>query len=139
MLPGFWLSHRAVASRPADRHHSEFGKYWALEPEELTRQLQSGPGGLSSAEAAARLRKYGRNELREHRSLSRLRVLLAQVRSPLLLLLVFAAAASALGGEWLDAAIVLTIVFATVGIGYSREYSAQSAAAALRARAYGHA
>ena len=57
-----------------------------------------------------------------------------QLRSPLLLLLIFAAAASVLSGEWLDAAIVLTIVVVTVGIGYSREYSAQTAAAALRAR-----
>ena len=57
-----------------------------------------------------------------------------QLRSPLLLLLVFAAGASALTGEWVDAAIVLAIVVASVGIGYSREYRAQAAAAALRAR-----
>jgi hypothetical protein len=37
-----------------------------------------------------------------------------------------------LSGEWLDAGIVLLIVAATVGIGYSREYRAQAAAAALR-------
>ena len=66
--------------------------------------------------------------------LSRTGVLISQLRSPLLLLLVFAAAASALSGEWLDSAIVLTIVMATAGIGYSREYSAQTAAAALGAR-----
>jgi Mg2+-importing ATPase len=57
-----------------------------------------------------------------------------QLQNPLLLLLVFAASASGLSGEWIDAAIVMTIVVATVLIGYSREYSAQSAAAALRAR-----
>jgi Mg2+-importing ATPase len=51
-----------------------------------------------------------------------------------LLLLVFAAVASALTGQWMDAAIVLTIVVATVMIGYTREYSAQTAAAALRSR-----
>jgi hypothetical protein len=33
------------------------------------------------------------------------------------LLLVFAAIASALTGEWVDAVIVLAIVFASVGIG----------------------
>ena len=44
-----------------------------------------------------------------------------QLRSPLLLLLVFAAGASVLTGEWLDASIVLTIVIATVAVGYSRE------------------
>jgi P-type Mg2+ transporter len=50
-----------------------------------------------------------------------------------MLLLVFAAGAAALTGEWLDATIVVTIVIVTVGIGYSREYSAQAAAARLRA------
>ncbi|HVQ13358.1 MAG TPA: magnesium-translocating P-type ATPase, partial [Vicinamibacterales bacterium] len=90
--------------------------------------------GLSEADAITRLEQFGPNELRETRSDSRLSVLGRQLRSPLLLLLLFAAAASTMSGEWLDAAIVLIIVAATVGIGYSREYSAQTAAAALRGR-----
>jgi Mg2+-importing ATPase len=61
-------------------------------------------------------------------------VLAAQVRSPLLLILVFAAVVSAFTGEWVDAVIVLLIVFASVGISSSREYSAQAAVAALQAQ-----
>jgi Mg2+-importing ATPase len=61
-------------------------------------------------------------------------VLLNQLRNPLLLVLVFAAAASALTGEWVDAHIVLAIVFASVGVGYAREYQAEVAAADLQAR-----
>jgi Mg2+-importing ATPase len=61
-------------------------------------------------------------------------VLLNQIRNPLLLVLVFAAGASAFTGEWIDASIVLAIVLATVTIGYAREYSAHTAAAALQAR-----
>jgi Mg2+-importing ATPase len=98
------------------------------------RRLQCDAGGLTTKDATERLRRYGPNELREERPLSRLRVLLAQVRNPLLLLLVFAAVVSTLTGEWADAAIVLSIVLASVAISYQREYSAQSAAAALRAR-----
>lgn len=56
-----------------------------------------------------------------------------QLSSPLLLLLVFAAVVAAATGEWADAAIVLSILFASVAIGYRREYSAQTAVAALRA------
>ncbi|HET7156725.1 MAG TPA: HAD-IC family P-type ATPase, partial [Hyphomicrobiaceae bacterium] len=134
MLPGYWFSRRAITRRPAHISNPEYGTYWALQTVDLMRQLRSTPEGLSSADAGERLREYGPNELRERHPLSRLRVLFKQVRSPLLLLLVFAAAASALSGEWLDSAIVLTIVIATVGIGYSREFSAQSAVAALRAR-----
>jgi Mg2+-importing ATPase len=108
--------------------------YWALNPAEVMGHLRSGPAGLSSAEAARRLAQYGPNELREQGQLSRARVLWNQLRSPLLLLLVFAAGASALTGAWIDAAIVLTILVASIGIGYSREYRAQVAADELRAR-----
>src|SRR6187397_573579 len=52
----------------------------------------------------------------------------------LVLVLIFAAAASALTGEWVDAAIVVVIVLTTVSIGYTREYQAETAAAALQAR-----
>ena len=92
------------------------------------------PVGLSAAEARRRLTTYGRNELRTHRSLSRLRVLAHQLRSPLLLLLLFAAGVSIATGEMVDAGIVLVIVGATVLIGANREYSAEAAAVALRAR-----
>jgi len=93
-----------------------------------------GMEGLSSAEAARRLIEHGRNELREHEKLSRSRVLLRQFRSPLLLLLVFAAIVSGITGEWLDATIVVVIVLASAGLGFVREYHAQAAAAALRSR-----
>lgn len=108
--------------------------YWSSDATALYRQLGSGPDGLSSIDAEARLRRYGPNVLEAQRRLSRLRVLQQQLRSPLLLLLIFAAAASAATNEWFDSLIVLVVVIASVAIGYSREYSAQAAAEALRAR-----
>jgi P-type Mg2+ transporter len=108
--------------------------YWSADANTLVQQLGSAQDGLSSADAAERLREYGRNQVREHRSLTRARVLANQLRNPLLLVLIFAAAASALTGEWVDAAIVVVIVLATVSIGYTREYQAETAAAALQAR-----
>ena len=70
--------------------------------------------------------------MREHAALSRLRTLVDQLRSPLLLLLIFAAGASAATGEWADASIVLAVVAGTVGLGASREYSARAAARVAR-------
>jgi Mg2+-importing ATPase len=64
----------------------------------------------------------------------RRRVLWNQLRSPLLLLLIVAALASAMSGEWGDACIVLLIVMTSAGIGYWREYRAQSAAVRLADR-----
>ena len=108
--------------------------YWALDAAAVAKGLGSNPNGLSAAEAARRLREHGPNELREQHRLSRLNVLAHQLRSPLLLLLAFAAAGSALTGDWIDAVIVGAIIVATVALGYSREYRAQKALAALGAR-----
>ena len=90
--------------------------------------------GLTAAEAEASLRQHGRNQLAVQRRRSRLRVIWNQIKNPLLLLLAAAAAISVVSGELTDASIVLIIVIATVGIGYRREYQAQSAAAALQDR-----
>ena len=117
---------------------SAIDSYWSEDIPQLLGRLHSTQEGLSSADAASRLRQYGRNELREQKTLSRIRVFWNQLRSPLLLLLVFAAGASAVTGEWVDATIVLLIVAATVGVGYAREYGAEAAAAALRARVRTH-
>jgi len=107
--------------------------YWTLARETLTDRLQSGPDGLSQAEAETRLRSAGPNQLRSRSSFSRARAIASELRNPLLLILVFAAIASVATGQLVDAAIVLVIVVASVGISYSREYSAHAAVAALQA------
>jgi Mg2+-importing ATPase len=127
--------------RPRGRQTPEFRQsglppraFWTVDPSELLRRLESSPAGLEQEDAARRLERYGTNELHQEQDRSPLAILWRQLRSPLLLLLVFAAVASGVSGEWLDAGIVMTIVAATVAIGFSQEYSAQSAAAALRLR-----
>ena len=125
--------HDVVKPRPIDDVFQP-SSYWALDAANTAGRLGSSLNGLPREEAKRRLSVCGPNEVRERHRLSRLGVFGRQLRSPLLLLLVFAAAASALTGEWLDAAIVMTIVIATVFIGYLKEYSAEAAAAALRAR-----
>jgi Mg2+-importing ATPase len=132
MLPGLWASRRIFAAR--DRTPVDRRDYWSLTAPELLEALSTSAQGLSQAEATERLRQYGPNALREQQPLSRLRVLGNQLRSPLLLLLVFAAVASAATREWIDSGIVLSVVFATVAIGYSREHGAHQAVEALRDR-----
>jgi len=133
LVPGYVCSRRALGGRQA-LPSAPAPPFWAMETDALHRRLDSGPGGLSTAEADRRRRVVGPNAQRQPDASSAWSVLLRQVRSPLLLLLVFAAVVSAATGEWLDAAIVLTIVIVSVGIGFAREFRAAAAAAALRAR-----
>jgi len=112
---------------------SPFERYWTLDAETLQKRLDASEQGLTSAQASERLARYGRNALKERR-LSWFGVLGNQLKSPLVLLLVFASVASGLTGEWVDASIVLVVVVASVFVGFSREYDAENAAAALKAR-----
>ncbi|MEO8482472.1 MAG: magnesium-translocating P-type ATPase [Acidobacteriota bacterium] len=109
-------------------------RYWARPTDELFAQLRATARGLTSAEAERRLNESGQGDVRDRQRLSRTRVLVRQVGSPLLWLLIAAAAISAVSSEWSDAGIVLFIVVATVAVGYLREYRAGLALEALRAR-----
>jgi Mg2+-importing ATPase len=139
MLPGLVIARRVLHATRAAAPAADAGEWWSLPAVEVARHLDTGPNGLASEEAGRRLARHGPNVIGEHAALSRLEVLWNQLRSPLLLLLLFAAAVSFATGEWADAVIVLVIVLATTAIGYVREYRAQSAAAQLRARVQVHA
>jgi P-type Mg2+ transporter len=133
-------SRQAPAAPPGDPADARGdAPYWALTADRLFERLGASPGGLTSAEAEVRLRRDGPNRVRSRTARTRARVLLAQLESPLLLLLIFAAVVSGFTGEWVDAAIVFLIVGASVGIGYQREYAAQNAAEALERRLRSHA
>ena len=97
---------------------------------EVLRELQSGPDGLTAAEAARRLAGWGPNTISSHRA-RLLPVLWRQLRSPLLALLLSAATVSYFVGERSDAVIIGVIVALSVGLGFVNEYRAEKAAEAL--------
>jgi P-type Mg2+ transporter len=99
---------------------------------EVFAQLGTSGAGLSQAEAARRLGRFGANVLATRR-VTALGVLARQVRNPLLVLLVGAAGVSALTGDVTDAAIIGVIVGLSVGLGFVNEYRSELAVAALHA------
>jgi Mg2+-importing ATPase len=92
------------------------------------------PAGLNSAEAQARLQRVGPNALAPRRRSTALTTFLRQFRSPLVLILIFAAAVAAIAGEWTDAAIVIVIVVASSALTFYQEHTAGNAVEALRAK-----
>ena len=113
-----------------DRHRQ--GPWHAQGLEEIYQALNTSPEGLSDAEAARRLEQYGRNELRAKPPKTVLQMLKAQILDPMVLILVGAAAFSALLREWTEAAVILTIVIVNAIIGIVQEKKAQSSLEALR-------
>ncbi len=108
--------------------------YWNIAPEQLLTTLHAVPTGLQQAEAEQRLKQYGLNTIRAQQRTTALRLLLSQFKSPLVLILIFAAIVSGVVGEWVDASIVLAIVLGSTILGFLQEYTASNAVEKLRSQ-----
>lgn len=89
--------------------------------------------GLTTREASDRLAKSGRNRLSSERRASSLVLPLAQFKSPIILILIGAAAVSLFLQDHTDAILILAIVLISGLLGCWQEYSATTAVARLRA------
>ena len=99
---------------------------------EVYHSLHTSEDGLSDAEAAERLRKNGRNELRSKPPKTILQMLKAQIFDPMVLILIGASALSAFLREWTEALVIFIIVIVNAIIGIVQEKKAQSSLEALR-------
>ena len=108
--------------------------YWSQPPDGLLATLRSTREGLSTAEAQERLDEFGFNVLQARKKMTPLRLFLDQFKSPLILILLFAAGVSAVLQEWVDALIVLAIVLGSAVLSFVQEYRASAAIEKLRAR-----
>lgn len=88
--------------------------------------------GLSTTEAAARLKRIGPNTLTAREGRSWLAAFGSQFAAVLVWLLVVAAGVSAVLGEWVDAGVIGAIIVINAVIGASQEHSAERSIAALR-------
>ncbi|WAX57676.1 magnesium-translocating P-type ATPase [Jatrophihabitans cynanchi] len=104
-----------------------------LPAEQVAERLGTTERGLTSAQVRERQLRYGQNAVASHRTRA-LVVLGRQLRSPLLFLLVAAAAASYFVGERSDAVIIAVIVTLSVGLGFGNEYRAERAAESLHSQ-----
>jgi Mg2+-importing ATPase len=119
---------------PVPRFTDRSAPYWARPADELAEELGSTPAGLSMAEAEARLRTTGPNTLGRKGGHPAVATFVRQFRSPLVLILIFAAVVSAFVGEGSEAAIIAVIVLASCVLSFTQEYGASRAMEALTAR-----
>lgn len=99
---------------------------------ELFSNLETSSSGLSEPEAESRLKKYGPNALAEKPPKSILTMLKEQIIDPMILILLGAAAFSAILNEWVEAGVIFFIVVVNSIIGIIQEKKAQSSLAALK-------
>jgi Ca2+-transporting ATPase len=107
--------------------------------EDALAELKSGLHGLTAEEARARLDRFGPNELVEKKRKTAVRMFLEQFTDFMILVLIAAAVVSGIIGEASDAVAIVVIVLLNAALGFSQEYRAEKAIAALRKMASANA
>jgi P-type Mg2+ transporter len=119
------VSDRAVATHAVEQDLDLEGAA-SIPAADVLSRLGTDEGGLSPDEAARRLATVGPNALRVHTT-SGWRVLLNQLRNPLLPLLVGASIVSGVTGQVTDAGIIVVMVAVSVGLGFVNEFRSEKA------------
>ena len=106
-------------------------------PQEVLEELGSCPTGLTEQQAAERLAKYGPNKLQEAEKPTLLQRFLTQLKDPMLLILLAAAAVSAVtnalsGESFTEVFIILIVVLLNAVLGVVQESKAEAAIEALQ-------
>ena len=113
-------------------------KTYTQSADEVLRDLGVGAEGLTTAQAEERLAKYGPNKLKEAEKPTLLQRFIEQLKDPMLIILMAAAAVSALTGmlsgenEWAEVIIILAVVLLNAILGVVQESKAEAAIEALQ-------
>ncbi|CAG0937804.1 Magnesium-transporting ATPase, P-type 1 [Candidatus Brocadiaceae bacterium] len=109
-------------------------QYWCLPIDEVIKALGSCQKGLSVSEAAERLQYFGRNTIIGSQQGKFLWLFLNRFLNPLVLILICAASIAVVLHDWLDATIVLAIIFISNVLSFLQERHASNAVEKLRSR-----
>jgi magnesium-transporting ATPase (P-type) len=88
--------------------------------------------GLTASEVNERLKEYGPNRLPDEGRISRLKVIIHQFASPLIYILLIAAIVTTFLKEYIDAAVIVSVVILNAIIGFFQEYKAETSVRALK-------
>jgi len=108
-------------------------KAWhSFSVEKTFRELKSRPAGLSQEEVEKRLKKFGPNKLPGEKPLSKLRLFLGQLKSPLIYILLIAGIVTLILGEYTDTVVIFGAVLLNTIVGYFQEAKAGQALRELK-------
>ena len=107
--------------------------FWSVPAADMLRKLQVKVIGITAKEARKRLINYGPNRLKPQKRSDTITLLIAQFKSPIILILLGATGLSLFLHNIADASIILTIVILSGLLGFWQEHSASNAVAKLLA------
>ena len=104
----------------------------SMEKKQLLESLKATEKGLGTQEAEQRLKDYGPNELATKKGVSPLSIFLRQFKDIFVIMLLIAIFISIGINEFVDAAIIGTIVFLNAIVGFFQEYRSEKAMEAMK-------
>ncbi len=112
-------------------------KEYESSADEVLKELQVGESGLSDVQVEERIRLYGKNKLEEGERITLLQRFLQQLADPMIIILIVAAALSAItavysGESFADVIIILIVVIINAVLGVVQESKAEKAIEALQ-------
>ena len=102
-------------------------EFWSFPASEMLQELQTTAEGLESSESSERLNRYGANILNPKKRSDTLTLLMSQFRSPITLILLFAAGISFFLSDVIDTVIIVTIILISSLLGFWQEKGAADA------------
>lgn len=109
--------------------------YFSQTPQQVLQSLSASPQGLSTAQAEARLREHGPNQLREGRKKSAAAVFFEQFKDLLVVILIAAAIISMLSGNAESTIVIFAVLLLNAALGTVQYFKAEKSLASLKAMA----
>ncbi len=117
----------------SEKSNAPVQRAWARPAQEIVQELEVSPEeGLSGAEVGRRRKRHGHNRLRQAQSRSAWQILIEQFKSLVVILLVVAALASFIFGEWVEGAAITAVIVINATIGFVTELRAIRSMEALQ-------
>jgi P-type Mg2+ transporter len=105
--------------------------FWAVTIEDLLKKLDGHREGLTHEEASKKQREFASKRLQQRKESSFFNLFLSQFKSPIILLLIFAALLSIYLRQSVEALLILTIIIISGFLGFWQERRANDAVANL--------
>ena len=102
--------------------------------DEVLKQQESSPGGLSHAQAADRLERFGPNALVEGKKKGIVQVFLEQFKDLLVVILILAAVISMLSGQGESTIVIFAVLILNAILGTVQYFKAEKSLESLRQR-----
>src|SRR3989338_6161444 len=100
--------------------------FWSMDAAEVLSALKTNLSGLNNEEAVSRLKIFGPNIIKEYPKSSKIKIVLRQFQSLLIVILVIAGAVTVFLGEWVETGVIFAAVIVNAIFGFWQENKSET-------------